>query len=168
MPAELTKSNVFQGLSAEHLRVVALRVEGKQWGEIAAALGVTPWTIWNWRRENPGIDQAVLEESFDCVVASRIRMAKLHPLADRAIEEGLSATKTIVAGEQAIEIPDYGLRLQASDRVKRQFEKLPQIAQEPAPPIPVGGRDDDGRGRILDAECDDFSDLERPDQHATR
>ena len=154
-----------------HLRLVSLRVKGLSWKECAAELGVHRDTVLDWRSKAP-IDQWVLEEAFDEVVASRIRMANMHKLADQAIEDSLQATKTIVVneGKETREIPDFPTRLAASDRVKKPFEKLPQPAEQ-SPPIPAGGTADGRGSRILDApadESDEYAELIGPDKHAAR
>lgn len=139
MTASLTFSKEIQGLNAEEMRVVALRVEGKRWGEIASALGVTPWTIWYWRTQNPAIDAAIVEESMDFLIASRHRMAKLMPLADQAIEDSLALHN---------EVKD---RLSGAKMVRETFAKSGAEASQ-ATPIPAGGRlSDDELDRVLSA-----------------
>lgn len=86
-PADLTKSNSSVDLRPEHIRLIALRAEGKRWSEIAAALGVTAWTIWNWRQENPEIDEIIAAESQDYLDATRHGIATLLPLSLEALRD---------------------------------------------------------------------------------
>lgn len=139
MTANLTFSNEIQTLTPQQTRVVALRVQGKRWSEIADDLGVTPWTIWHWRTTNPEIDRAVMEESMDFLIASKHRMAKLLPLADQAIEDSLALHN---------EVRD---RLSGAKMVRETFSKNGSEAAQAAP-IPAGGRlPDDELDRVLSA-----------------
>jgi hypothetical protein len=79
------ESNVIQDLAPEHKRVVALKVQGKRWSEIAAALGVTPWTIWYWRERHPEIDAAIASESNDYLESAKHGLASLLPLTQAAL-----------------------------------------------------------------------------------
>lgn len=84
------RSNEIQEMPPEQLRVVALRLRGKRWSEIAAALGVTPWTVWHWRQINPEIDALIASESADCVDAGKHGLAALVPKAVRALRQELA------------------------------------------------------------------------------
>ena len=65
MPSDLTKASETHGLTPAQVRVVALRVQGHRWSEIAAELGVTAWTVWSWRQQRPEIDQLIAQDAND-------------------------------------------------------------------------------------------------------
>jgi hypothetical protein len=147
-----------------HAQVIALRIGGKRWSEIAAELGITYRTLCRWREEYPEIEQAIYAEALDFLASSKLRLAQLQPLADQAIQEGLAATKTIVMGEAgAAVVPDFMARLAAAKMVKAPFEKSP--ADKPRVQVTVnaherGALPASGRAGVVDAEPD-LDELER-------
>jgi hypothetical protein len=104
-PERTGGSNEIKGLCSEHIRVIALRLEGKRWSEIAAALGVTPWTVWHWRQEHPEIDRVIAQESQDFLDASKHSLAKLMPKAMQALEEemGIPGAPRVTAARYVID-----------------------------------------------------------------
>lgn len=112
--SELAKSHAIQDLTAQHQRVVALRVAGKRWSEIAAELGVTAWTIWHWRTEHPQIDLAIAEESNDYLVSTRHHFASLLPLGAKAMREILDAGNVYAADQND---PNVMVLVNAKDRI---------------------------------------------------
>lgn len=132
------RSNEIQGLPAEHARVIALRLKGKRWSEIAAELGVTPWTVWNWRQENPEIDEIIAQESQDYLDASKHALAQLVPLANAALRTALTEA-------------DSKDRIAAVRVVLEVFKKPGESAQQAGDRIRRAAKLDDGE---LDARLD--------------
>lgn len=96
-------------LEPQHLRVVALRVQGKRWNEIAADLGVTTMTIWRWRGEEPRIDEMIAQDAHDYLVSSRHFMSTLLPQANARLkmmldQKELDAKDIIAANKLLAEI----------------------------------------------------------------
>jgi hypothetical protein len=133
------KCNEMQTLAPEHLRVIALRIQGKRWSEIAADLRVDPATVWRWREANPEIDRVIMEESMDYLVASHHRMASLLPLADEAIADSL------------LKFNEMKDRLTGAKMVRENFKRVASEASTPAPIHASGRLADDELSRVLDA-----------------
>ena len=88
-----------------HAKVVALRLQGKRWSEIGAAMGVDATTVWRWRAECDHIDEEVGREANDYLESTKLALAALLPDATRALSEMVNdpvhpqrhaATKTII------------------------------------------------------------------------
>jgi DNA-binding CsgD family transcriptional regulator len=77
------------------LRVVALRLQGKRWSQIADELGVDRWTVWHWRQINPEIDLMIATEAADCIDASKHGIARLAPEAVRVLREEMAAPNAV-------------------------------------------------------------------------
>lgn len=83
------KCEEMRSMESRHVQVVALRIQGKRWSEIAAIVGVVPQTICRWREEHPEIDRAIQSEANDYLVSSRHMLATLLPLANARLAEAL-------------------------------------------------------------------------------
>lgn len=114
-------SNEIQEIRPEQLRVVALRLQGKRWSEIAHELGVTPWTVWHWRQECPEIDELIAQESQDQLDSAKHGLADLMPRALAALRASLLAT----ALEDGIEeLRDLMLSDAPADVVQLKLDEL--------------------------------------------
>ena len=97
--------NEMQCCDPSHDRVVAARLMGKRWSEIAHDLGIRPETLWRWRQECPHIEERVAHESADYLESARHALLSLLPKATLALNEIASdpdhkdrhaASKTII------------------------------------------------------------------------
>ena len=84
---EASLSNEMQTMRPEHIRLVALRLQGKRWAECAAALGVTHCTVWRWRQDCPDIDALIAQESAEYLVSAKLTLRAALPSAAKAIAE---------------------------------------------------------------------------------
>jgi hypothetical protein len=84
-PPESLAPNETHDLKPEHLRAIGLRLRGKRWSEVAATLGVSPWTVWSWRQQYPAIDAIILQQCEDALEAGRTGLAGLVPIAVRTL-----------------------------------------------------------------------------------
>lgn len=152
MAKEVIKRPEMSCEDPRHLQVIALRIQGKRWSEIAADVGITYRQLCRWREENPDIEAAINQESMDFLVASKHRMAALTPLADQAVAEGLKATRWIMTESGPIEVPAHQERLTAAKMVRDTFKQHSAVEVVQSAPIQSGGRlDDDELDRILSA-----------------
>ncbi len=70
-----------------HPKVTALRLQGKRWSEIGAAMGVDAITIWRWRAECPHIDDEIGREAADYLESTKHALVRLLPDATKALGE---------------------------------------------------------------------------------
>lgn len=153
MPDDLTKPNETQGLTPEQVRVVALRVQGHRWSEIAAKLGVTAWTVWSWRQQHPEIDQLIAQDANDYLVSTRHKLSTLLPLGALRLEELLKT-------RGACEPKDV---IAANKMLAEVFKAIPANT----PPPPPQAKPKIGETQVVpDAELDRVLDAElsEPDQ----
>lgn len=99
----------------EHLRVVALRLQGKRWSEIAVDLGVRRETVWEWRRDNPEIDELIRQESADLIESVKAGLTALGPEAVVTLGE-----------EMRLPSEEGGTRLTAAKYVLEQLKTAAQ------------------------------------------
>ena len=88
MPADVLKRLDSSHLEPQHLQVVALRISGKRWTEIAADLGITYRTLCRWREDHPEIEEQILHECDDHLESARIALAE-------ALRTGVTSLKRV-------------------------------------------------------------------------
>lgn len=106
-PKLAVSCNETECFDPSHLRVAALRLQGKRWSEIAATLGVTTVTIWRWREECPQIAANISAESLDYAESTRLRFIGMLPKVASAVSEVLdegTPFERIAAAKLVVEI----------------------------------------------------------------
>ncbi len=113
-PIDSTAPKNYKAITPEHVRVIKLRLRGKRWSQIAEELGVSAWTIWSWRQQNPEIDRIVASECADALEAGQQGLSTLVPVAAEALR-------------QEMETPDRDVgkvRVSAAKAVLEMFKRV--------------------------------------------
>lgn len=128
--AEPIDSNVTQTLRPEHIRAIALRVQGRTWSEIAAELGVTPWTTWKWRQDYPEIEEEIARQSSDLLSSSAHGLAALLPLSVDALREVIQTGENrdrVAASKVVIDALRRGTGDRLPDAVDAEVRKAREL-----------------------------------------
>lgn len=113
--AEVGFPGPYDGLGPQQMRVVAMRLAGKRWHQIAVTLNISLEELERWRERYP-IDQTIRSQAQETLRLSHLTIAGMVPQAIQALRDELTAPD--LSGKGKIRIMAARAILDQAHRVK--------------------------------------------------